>query len=565
MKQKKSNKRFKFFLIIFFICLSVFIVRYKGFELGNQNVDAVLVEHAQNPDVFKNDWAVNASSEFEIRTGYAWLINLTDSLIGNYEITYMVLFFICMIIFSIGFYKIMFLLTKNYKLALFSILFPLIIHYFGIGFSFDFGGYLTPGIIAWSLAIWSIYFYLKEKYVLSFILLGFASLIQIIIGLLVYGILVFTLIFRKIGVREKLISIAKSFFFLPFFSVTLIPLLFNQQKFGSLDDSKIIYILAKFRIPWHFSPFSWPLITWVIFFAFFFLFVIAFRYSKINKKYKSIFKLFVIGVFIYYLIGVVFNELIPLKFLIKLQLFRGSEILNLVEFIFISEFVFYNIKEGLDFVKKRYSKQGGEMLFIFLITFLIILNCFFVFLFLHPHRFKELILISYFIILILILFIERKNIRNLLIALFIIGLIIYLFYNPLIGRNKYDEEAEKLFLFVTEETSEMEVFLIPPNINMFRIKTKRAIVVDFILTPFSEKSMEEWYFRILDVTNSQDRAYDENWGFNDLYKNYRNLNEEEVLTLKKEYIFSYAVFEEPNSLDFPIIYQNNKFVVYEIK
>ena len=115
-----------------------------------------------------------------------------------------------------------------------------------------------------------------------------------------------------------------------------------------------------------------------------------------------------------------------------------------------------------------------------------------------------------------------------------------------------------------QDTPKDTILLTPPYIITFRLGTERAIVVDSKAFPFNEKGMFEWYDRFLDITDSQDRRYEEGLSYKDLEKDYKELSKEKILSLKEKYDFSYVVFERPKKLNFPIFYENKEFVIYDV-
>lgn len=512
LMQEKISKRD--IIILFFISLCAFILKYKGFPRGESHPQLAGIYRAVNPSYLKNDFYVNAVSSFDVTTWFEKLINLVNYPIQNYEITYMLLLFLSMFVFAVGFYKIMLLLTKNSELSLFSAIIPLSIYTsrLGIGNSFELGNYLVPTNIAWAIAIWAIYFFLKEKYIAGFFILGITSMFHILLGLLIYGLFFLNLLFTK---KFKFLLQSLSFF-IPFL-VIAIPLFINSLKTSIADSSKIIYIYAAFRSPWHILPATWPLIDWLTFLSFFIFFLILFyKFSKIDKKYKNIFEVFLISVLIYYLLGIIFVEIMPLKSIVKLQLFRITEFLNLIEFIFIGEFLYFYI----------YSKLS-------------------------------------------------KKIKIAIITLLIILVASFLIFNPLFERYHYDKQTSELYSFIKTSTPEDAIILAPPHIESFRWETMRAVVADFKSVPFGEKPLVEWYTRIMEITNNQklDLAEERSFKLNragnsrrydSLKIGYNSLTKENILSLKERYNFSYAVFEKPFSLNLTKFFENDKYIVYKV-
>jgi len=426
----------------------------------------------------------------------------------------------------------------------------------GLGNSLDLGAFLLPGAVSWAIAIWAVYFCFTEKYSISFLLLGLASLFHQNIGLIMYGIFIFMLIFKKGMFKRKIISLLKSAYFFIGFSISCVPLLSHLN--ADIDPAKIIYILAKFRAPWHYSPFTWDLIVWVSFIALFIPFLIAFKYSKIDKKYKDIFKLFIIAIFICYLLGTIFVDIIPIESFVKLRLFRASEFLNIIEFIFISEFI-YNLILKINNKLKYLIILMGALIFLNLL----VLSFFFM-----PYLFNKIIdkmpLGILFFGSLLIICSKTKYIRIISAVLLMSFLIVFFFYNPIIPRYRDAEKVSEMFSFIKENTPKDSIFLTSPTMATFRSGAERATVVSFQAFTFGEQGMVEWYDRILDVTKSQDKAYQKGVSFNDIKDNYKTLGKEDILRLKKKYALDYAVFEKPKYLNFTILFENDRFVVYKV-
>ncbi len=551
-----DKDQLKVLFVILLICIAVIIVKYRGMDPGIQEQQSLII-HEKDPSLLKNDWFVNLSSDFNIRSAFIKLVVVSDTLINNYEITYILLLLCFLFIFSTGFYKTVLLLTKNPKLAFFSISFPLLLpSKFGLGNSFEIGAFFLPGTIALAIAIWAVYLFLIERYSISFLLLSLASLFHPIIALILYGAFIFSIIFRKDTLKGKRISLLKSAYFFIGFSIIGIPLL--SQLNTNINPSNIIYILARFRAPWHYSPFTWSLVVWASFIGFFILFLIAFKYSKIDKKYKSVFMLFVIAIFLCYILGTIFVEIIPIKLFVKLQLFRASELLNIIEFIFISEFI-YNAALKVN-SQKRYL--------ILFISTLLVLDLFWGISFLAPSLFNRLLLKMPLAILlgvgITIIMAKTKRIRIILAVLVAIFLITYMFYNPLIPRYRESKEVTDMFLFIQENTPKNSVFLASPSMTLLRVGAERATIINFQAFIFGDNAMVEWYNRILDVTNSQDKAYQKGVSFEDIKDGYKTLSKEDILRLKEKYGFDYAVFEKPKELNYSIFYENSRFVVYKV-
>lgn len=501
-------------IIIFLISFAAFILKYKGFPRGDSHGQLAIIYHASNPEYFKNDFYVNAVSKFDVTVYFTKLVNFVNVFTNNYEIAYIVLLLTSMFFFALAFYKILYHLTKNRNVSLISAIIPLSIYTskIGIGNAFEIGNYLVPSNIAWVIALWSFYFYLKEKYKISFLMLGVSSMFHILVGVLMYGILAgrFVLTGRFRQILQSLL------FFIPFLLV-FIPLLISGYGNSISNSEKFINIYAEFRNPWHILPSTWSLTEWAGFSLFFIFFLLIFyKYSSIEKKHKKLFEEIMIIILTYYLIGIIFVELFPIKAIIKLQLFRSTEFLNIIELLFISAFFFRLI----------YSKINLKA-------------------------------------------------RKIILVLAIFAILIYWIYNPIIGRYSYDDSTTQVYDYIKENIPNDAILLTPPHIESARLGTMRSIVVDFKSVPFGEKQLEEWHERLLDMTGHKEFNFEEERRFkafgggnirryNYLQEGYASLSRNDVLELKGKYGFSYAMFEKPSSLGLDILFENDKYVVYKL-
>lgn len=155
-----------------------------------------------------------------------------------------------------------------------------------------------------------------------------------------------------------------------------------------------------------------------------------------------------------------------------------------------------------------------------------------------------------------------KHYKKLGVVLAIFILATFSFVGGSVVYTSYGVDKEELFEFIKIDTYEDSVFLVPPYMNSFRLGAERAVVVDYNF-PFGEKSMVEWYSRIKDVTNGVETNLEED-RISELKKGYDSLEGEDVLELKREYDFEYAVFEKEKEFDFEEVFQNDRFIVYRV-
>jgi hypothetical protein len=107
------------------------------------------------------------------------------------------------------------------------------------------------------------------------------------------------------------------------------------------------------------------------------------------------------------------------------------------------------------------------------------------------------------------------------------------------------------------------IFLIPPDLERFRLNAQRAIVVDAKSHPLDPEHFLEWYERIQEVTGIYDPP-----NFEHIADGYRDLNWERLKRIKSRFPFDYIVLTKGPSYDFiehyRIAYENSKFLVLEV-
>jgi len=190
--------------------------------------------------------------------------------------------------------------------------------------------------------IFSIYFFLKERYIISLGLLGIAFNFHGMssIHLLFMYLLYFLFKFNKI---EKIQVASSLAIFLLFASPLLI------WKF-SIESTLLFYVyplwfdLLKLVSSHHLFPLSWGIGKWLPFLTYMTLFGIALRYKPKIKKHGKVIT-FIKAILIIMIIGFVFIEIFPVSIFLSLQMFRVSIFLMLFALIYISNYLFVLYQE----------------------------------------------------------------------------------------------------------------------------------------------------------------------------------------------------------------------------
>ncbi len=141
----------------------------------------------------------------------------------------------------------------------------------------------------------------------------------------------------------------------------------------------------------------------------------------------------------------------------------------------------------------------------------------------------------------------------------------YLAAFPISERSRVSLPVEQVCTFA-KTTSQSVIFLTNPTEAYWRLCLERAIVVDFQAIPSNDKILYEWYERMRDVTNKEIPAFDHRYnGFNiDFDKYYTDMNASYIQDLSQKYNITYAIFRDDKKLDFPIVFANSEYIIYEI-
>ncbi len=125
------------------------------------------------------------------------------------------------------------------------------------------------------------------------------------------------------------------------------------------------------------------------------------------------------------------------------------------------------------------------------------------------------------------------------------------------------EARASLFEWVREATSEDALFVVPIDLQRFRLHTQRSIVVDWKGNAFRRKDIEEWFRRMCAVCGVSDaRSYRE------LYRGYLTLDGNRARQLADEFGAEYVVIKALQHKgyldDLERVYSQYGFSVYRI-
>jgi hypothetical protein len=124
-----------------------------------------------------------------------------------------------------------------------------------------------------------------------------------------------------------------------------------------------------------------------------------------------------------------------------------------------------------------------------------------------------------------------------------------------------------LSVWAGENTDKDALFMLPVQCGSdFRNFAKRSVFADFKYGTMSTFSIDfgiKWFERIKDL--NPERQHNYHTFYKDIQEDYQNLSQERVVYLAKKYQIDYLVFEKTKTFDFPKAYENENFVLYNLR
>lgn len=448
------------------------------------------------------------------------------------------------------------------------------------------------------LIVWSMVAFIKKRLSLSFLLAGLSWNFHP----MTTAFLLFSYSFYWLCNRKEF-SIKTIFNSLAVFTITASPVLIKSLFYNMNSDySSDLWITGvKWCLYFTNFPSMWYM-DWIVRAWLFFALFLCVFFILPSKHHKTIL-LFIISVAIMCIVGTVFADLFPIRFIIKLSLWRSTIIYLLVALPCISFALAKLLNQSI-------SKKLLVCCIIVLVTgYLKITKWYFpVFIILlvfsiYGEYFKGLVakLYNYFSlvffgsIFVTIVFLQFFFPQNRFLVFFILSflyliltervkqypffaakkwvfLAVYIFLFDLLVlfyrggpdiyyrgkvRGKYDLWADIQF-YAQAHTKKDDLFIVPPYMNDFTTYSKRAVLGDWAegstLIYLDRQFTEEWFARMHDLRCKPYAFFNE----------YDKLTTKEIYDVAKKYGAKYVVTKKPKQFNLQKIYENDRFVLYQV-
>jgi hypothetical protein len=257
--ESSGQRNFRYLIYSVLIALLFLLVKGYKFNTGDQAEHLPQVYQLIDPGLYQDDFFVTAAKEsITIRTVYVYLVYFL-SFLAPLPLLCFLLTVACLAITCYGIMRITGLASSD---PLSVYLSPLLVFFLFYGGTVG-GNHLQSNMLictsfSEAFAIFGIYFFLREKHYLSSLLLGVATLFQLLVGLQLFLILTCILLIHLKRYRSRipafiLIYIASGAFI-------LFPIFYRQFFLSAGNYDKALYyeLLFSFRNYLHYIPSLFP-------------------------------------------------------------------------------------------------------------------------------------------------------------------------------------------------------------------------------------------------------------------------------------------------------------------
>ncbi|MBI4055479.1 MAG: hypothetical protein HY402_05030 [Elusimicrobia bacterium] len=599
--------------------LAALSIGFWGYTFGTDaNLDQILpfVHKINNPALYPNDPYVDTLSTFPSFYPHiiAWMARIFPLAPLHFVLYAALKYLLLLIVFNLA--QSFFSNKMTSYLACFLFAFsPLnnIFSLLGDDPLFKTALFQTP--LAGVLALAAIYFFLRRRYVASFLIVGSIYYIQGLTAnflLVMFGFASWPAISekdRKAGERLSL-GLGWAAFFLLW--LPWLVMYFNRPGPAPASSTQLFVSMLKAWYPGHYFPSLWGGAKWTNLAAFIGLFSIFFHKGFPHSKASTEIKLFLVAMATMWCVAFVVGELVPVPSLILLQFFRSDVFFVSLGLIFAADYIRRLIETQalrevcwgalLVFVLVEFSgprHHGAVMILLVLWLFLNqtvyrfgLLACLALCLYnsmVHPVAFKKVALASG---LLTTLFVAKGRHHmpswfssNL--AVFLAAFVNLLPYHSLLqyriqykqfdNKSEIKRDWEDLGRWVKEHTPVESLFLSPPYMNGFRVYSQRSPYVEWIdaaAMHWARGYENGWVERMAQLgfwgETLGSLRYASVWHENPsleavgALEAYERINEDQLLKFSNRHGVDYVVTEHEKSLHFPAIYQNKSFSLYRI-
>lgn len=402
--------------------------------------------------------------------------------------------------------------------------------------------------------IFSVYYFLRGTYLLSALLQGIGFLIHPMTAVYFITMQAVALLFnfKYAGVRKLLL-------YCLILIVSSSPVLL--WKYHHAPPSLYLFHvdqhwleLLRLRSSHHLFPFSWTKDVFISAALLLCLFFFNWKHRP-QAHHHRVIKIFVITIFAMCLAGTVLSEFFPVSIVLNLQLLRSFTFIYFLAAIYYSNFfitefssrrnIFYKWFISIISIGILYGAGGWKYAFAAFMLFSFLM-------FLYRFIFgNELALTKYFYFILPSIVIFT-------------GAGIYLKHRNFSIHNRQEKYWLDVQLWARANTAHNAAFIVPPYLEGFRVESQRTVYCDWkdgTLLNFNPAFGMEWMRRM------EKLGYKKGLSPGD---GFRNLEEKDFTGIAQEMQTQtirpvlLVMTKDRGTLNFPKVYENEKFIAYRI-
>jgi putative flippase GtrA len=548
-----------------------------GLGYGNSNQNTYLIDGLiQLDDTFlKYDWFARETVHYHDSFSYIikLVANFTSLSVGliSIELILRILFLICV-------FKIISLLTQEHRITAFMLLLSIITlgQTQSVAYSYIFMSILQPSSFGSAFTVFAFFFFLREKYLLSGLMLGIGGFMHV--NFLILGFAFFGFAHVLMGKDQIIKRLALQFG--PML-LAIIPKLSFLLGMASAENGQLSReIFQTIRSPHHYLPVTF-LPDFIPFLGWHCLGLACLKplttehntYLRLRSLYLSFLSIIIIATL---LTTIVFIPIVSQLFFWRMAPF-SILLAQIILVVGVVNVAFAAKRQSLNPLFSRAALPAVAFLGIALLgyTYLFI-NKWYSLHAINMGDLKRLLLISFGLLLLALLlrnwhwpklikpFQNEKTLK--FAAIFFLGVVLiatskrtYLSSTLINGFPGKDEKELYVWALSTNEKS---VFLVPPDLQNFRMHGQRAVVADWKSTPVDAQGLLEWYRRIGNISGIKEVK-----SIQEAVDGYAQMNDDRLNFLHYNYGVNYAVFYKNKHKNITLenySYSNGKFVVISI-
>jgi len=538
---------------LFFILATGLTLGLMGYYFGtfDQVSHIPFLKKLADPSLYPNDRFFDLQ---KTHYSYFWLFFIPFFKVGILEPIMFVIYLFTVYFTFWNIYYLSFTLFNNKTAAFLSVIVFIFPHVGFAGFPvFEFS--LINRTFVLPFLLLAINLYLQKRYYLSFFLLGLLYNLHVIsVNFVIFMLIVDSLKQRFIKNKATVILncilfiIAALPVFLWKFGQSPIDLTVKPEWFSLISRGAFKHLFYYFEIT---PPTFLLTINGVATIVFYFL-----SQKEFKSKYQQILNNFMVGAIIVLFAQLLATYFYPAVIIIQSQIVRIGIfvlIIGYLQFIAYFNWLYYEKKISAIALITLLSVIFFSPLFILtLVTWLLM------------RKFPTVTVIK---VVLVLLFLSDFTI---ILVLSKLGI-----WRPQIHVYPEKNDNYRVQQWVKNNTDKSAFFIVPPSLWWFydldwRVISERSTVVtwsELLEAAFTPEYIPYWYSRFNDLAPGTLEKFNGDVinNFKVMENAYYSLDQSDFYRLSQKYQAQFLLVEKPHYYNFPIVYQNNSFILYQLR